>query len=146
MAGDGEEGEALHAQVARLHLDDSIQFLGHTPARQAFSCGRLLVVPSRADSLPYVVIEAGGAGIPMVASNVGGIPEILGPEGNLVPPENPTRLADAITDVMAHPVRAKDGAAKLRERIRQVFSQDAMVEGVLAGYRAAIDAKFKHPH
>jgi glycosyltransferase involved in cell wall biosynthesis len=145
VAGDGEEAEALHAQVARLKLGDSIRFLGHTPARKAFGFGRLLVVPSRADSLPYVVIEAGGAGIPIVASNVGGIPEILGPEGNLVPPENPKRLADAIVDVLGHPVRAKDAAARLRQRIREVFSQDAMVEGVLAGYSAAIGAKFKHP-
>ena len=63
-------------------LTDSVRFLGHTPARQAFAHGRLLVVPSRADSLPYVVIEAGGAGIPIIASGVGGIPEILGPDGD----------------------------------------------------------------
>ena len=92
IAGDGEEGQALRDQVARLGLTDSVRFLGHTPARQAFAHGRLLVVPSRADSLPYVVIEAGGAGIPMIASGVGGIPEILGPDGNLVPPEDPARL------------------------------------------------------
>ena len=144
IAGDGEEAEALHAQVARLKLDESIRFLGHTPARKAFAFGRLLVVPSRADSLPYVVIEAGGAGIPIVASNVGGIPEILGPEGTMVPPENPKRLAEAIAEVLSHPVRAKDAAARLRDRIREVFSQDAMVEGVLAGYGAAIGAKSKH--
>ena len=80
IAGDGEEGPALRSQVARLGLTDSVRFLGHVPARQAFALGRLLVVPSRADSLPYVVIEAGGAGIPMIASEVGGIPEIFGPD------------------------------------------------------------------
>ena len=89
MAGDGEEGEKLRELVTRLGLDASVRFLGHTPARQAFVHGRQMVVPSRADSLPYAVIEAGGAGIPMIASGVGGIPEILGPEGNMVPPENP---------------------------------------------------------
>ena len=142
IAGDGEESDNLRAQVARLQLADSIRFLGHTPARQAFAFGRLLVVPSRADSLPYVVIEAGGAGIPMIASDVGGIPEILGPEGNLVPPENPQRLAEAIAEDVSHPVRAKDRAARLRERVREVFSQDAMVEGVLNGYGAALHTKF----
>src|SRR4029079_11435973 len=126
---DGEEGDNLRAQVARLKLEESIRFLGHTPARKAFAFGHLLVVPSRADSLPYVVIEAGGAGIPIIASNVGGIPEILGPEGNLVPPENPKVLADKIADVMGHPAEAKERAARLRERVRDVFSQDAMVEG-----------------
>src|SRR4029078_6004719 len=92
IAGDGEEGPALREQVTRLGLTDSVRFLGHTPAREAFAYGRLLVMPSRADSLPYVAIEAGGAGIPIVASGVGGIPEILGPDGNLVPPKNPGRL------------------------------------------------------
>jgi glycosyltransferase involved in cell wall biosynthesis len=105
-----------------------------------------LVVPSRADSLPYVVIEAGGAGIPMIASNVGGIPEILGPDGNLVPPENPTRLAQAIAAALDDPARARAEAEQLRERIRALFSQDAMVEGILGGYRAAIAAKFKQSH
>jgi glycosyltransferase involved in cell wall biosynthesis len=58
IAGDGEESQALRDQVTRLGLTDAVRFIGHTPARQAFAQGRLLVVPSRADSLPYVVIEA----------------------------------------------------------------------------------------
>jgi len=143
VAGDGEEGPALHEQVAQLGLSDSVRFLGHTPARQAFAFGRQLVVPSRADSLPYVVIEAGGAGIPIIASNVGGIPEILGPDGNLIPPQDPERLADAIAAALDDPAKARAGAERLRERIRTMFSQDAMVEGVLAGYAQAIASKFK---
>jgi glycosyltransferase involved in cell wall biosynthesis len=141
MAGDGEEGQALREQVARLGLEVSIRFLGHTPARQAFPHGRQMIVPSRADSLPYAVIEAGGAGIPIIASGIGGIPEILGPEGNMVPPENPGRLAAAITAALDDPAKARAGADKLRERIGRLFSQDAMVEGVLAGYGDAIRAK-----
>jgi len=150
VAGDGEEGAALREQVAQLGLQDSVRFLGHTPARQAFAHGRLMVVPSRADSLPYAVIEAGGAGIPIVASGVGGIPEILGPDGNMVPPENPARLAQAIAAALDDPAKARAGAEKLRERVRKLFSQDAMVEGVLAGYGEAMlakfPAKFKHSH
>jgi glycosyltransferase involved in cell wall biosynthesis len=141
MAGDGEEGPALREQIARLGLETSIRFLGHTPARQAFPNGRQMIVPSRADSLPYAVIEAGGAGIPIIASGVGGIPEILGPEGNMVPPENPSRLAAAITVALDDPAKARASADKLRERIGKLFSQDAMVEGVLAGYGDAIRAK-----
>jgi len=146
IAGDGEEGEALRDQVTRLGLTDSVRFLGHVPARQAFSFGRLLVVPSRADSLPYVVIEAGGAGIPTIASGVGGIPEIFGPDAELVPPENPSRLAQAITAALDDPERVRADAQRLRERVRKLFSQDAMVEGVLAGYGAAISAKFMKSH
>lgn len=136
----------LRERVARLGLADSVQFLGHTPARQAFAHGRLLAVPSRADSLPYVVIEAGGAGIPIVASNVGGIPEILGPEGKLVPPQDPASLAKAIAAAFDDPAGARAGADRLQQRVRSMFSQDSMVEGVLAGYRGAIRAKFSHTH
>jgi glycosyltransferase involved in cell wall biosynthesis len=146
VAGDGEEGPALREQVARLGLADSVRFLGHTPAREAFAHGRLLAMPSRADSLPYVAIEAGGAGIPIVASGVGGIPEILGPDGVMVPPEHPERLAAAIAGVLDDPARAKAAAARLRERIGALFSADAMVEGVLAGYAEAIGAKFMQSH
>ena len=146
IAGDGEEGPALRAQVARLSLGDSVRFLGHTPARQAFACGRLLVVPSRADSLPYVVIEAGGAGIPIIASRVGGIPEILGPDGNMVPPEDPARLAAAIAAALDDPAAAHAAAYRVSQRIREQFSLDAMVGGVLAAYGEAIRAKFMHSH
>jgi glycosyltransferase involved in cell wall biosynthesis len=141
MAGDGEEGDKLRELVTKLGLTASVRFLGHTPARQAFVHGRQMVVPSRADSLPYAVIEASGAGIPIIASGVGGIPEILGPEGNMVPPENSGRLAAAIAAALDDPAKARAGADKLRERIGQLFSQDAMVEGVLAGYGEAIRAK-----
>jgi glycosyltransferase involved in cell wall biosynthesis len=146
VAGDGEEAPALREQVARLGLGDSVRFLGHTPARQAFAHGRLLVVPSRADSLPYVVIEAGGAGIPIIASRVGGIPEILGPEGNMVPPQDSARLARAIAAALDDPAGMRLNADRLRERVRTMFSQDAMVAGVLAGYGEAIKAKFMHSH
>src|SRR5690606_33099426 len=77
LAGDGEETEALKAQVQRLSLGESVRFIGHVKARHGFSKGRLLIVPSRGDSMPYVVIEAAAAGVPMIAANVGGIPEIF---------------------------------------------------------------------
>jgi glycosyltransferase involved in cell wall biosynthesis len=146
IAGDGEEGAALRGQVSRLGLTEHVRFLGHTPSRQAFAKGRLLIVPSRADSLPYVVIEAGGAGIPMVASGVGGIPEILGQNGVLVPPQDPAKLAQAITVALDDPSGARAAAARLHDRIRTLFSQDAMVQGVLTGYRDAIANKSKQSH
>ena len=78
LAGDGEESASLKAQVEKLGLGEAVRFIGHVKARYGFSKGSLLVVPSRGDSMPYVVIEAAAAGIPMVAANVGGIPEIFG--------------------------------------------------------------------
>jgi glycosyltransferase involved in cell wall biosynthesis len=138
LAGDGEEMAALKAQVERLGLTQSVRFIGHVKARYGFSKGRLLVVPSRGDSMPYVVIEAGAAGIPMIAANVGGIPEIFGTHNDaLFAPNIPAAIADAIEIAMEDPEAAAERARALRERIFLHFSQKAMVEGVLEGYHDA---------
>jgi glycosyltransferase involved in cell wall biosynthesis len=138
LGGDGEEIEALKAQIQRLGLTKAVGFIGHVKARYGFSKGNLLVVPSRGDSMPYVVIEAGAAGIPMVAANVGGIPEIFGSHTEaLFAPNNAGAMADAIKAALDDPADAQARAKSLRERIFLHFSQKAMVEGVLAGYRDA---------
>ena len=138
LAGDGEESEHLKAQVQRLGLGEAVRFIGHVKARYGFSKGSLLVVPSRGDSMPYVVIEAAAAGIPMVAANVGGIPEIFGSHtGALFARNNAAAIADAIEIARGDPAAALERARSLRERIFLHFSQKAMVEGVLAGYREA---------
>ncbi|MGY3615611.1 glycosyltransferase involved in cell wall biosynthesis [Bradyrhizobium sp. USDA 10063] len=138
LAGDGEESEKLKAQVKKLALGDAARFIGHVKARYGFSKGKLLVVPSRGDSMPYVVIEAAAAGIPMVAANVGGIPEIFGPHTDaLFAPSNAAAMAEAISRAIDDPAATLARAQALRERISAHFSQQAMVEGVLAGYRDA---------
>jgi glycosyltransferase involved in cell wall biosynthesis len=138
LGGDGEEMDALKAQVQKLGLAEAVRFIGHVKARDGFSKGGLLVVPSRGDSMPYVVIEAAAAGIPMVAAKVGGIPEIFGPHTEaLFAPSNVDAMADAIKAALADPAAAQDRAKLLRERVLLLFSQKAMVEGVLAGYRDA---------
>ncbi len=138
LGGDGEETASLKAQVERLGLKDAIRFIGHVKARYGFSKGRLLVVPSRGDSMPYVVIEAGAAGVPMIASRIGGIPEIFGADSPaLFAPSNPEAMADAIGAAMENPEVTAQRAVALRERIQAHFSQQAMVDGVLAGYSDA---------
>ncbi len=138
LAGDGEELEALKAQIARLGLTEVVRFIGHVKARYGFSKGRVLVVPSRGDSMPYVVIEAAAAGIPMVAANVGGIPEIFGEHTEaLFAPNIVGAMADAIETALDDPEGALERARRLRERIFLHFSQKAMVEGIMAGYRDA---------
>jgi glycosyltransferase involved in cell wall biosynthesis len=138
LAGDGEEIEALKAQIQKLGLNEAVRFIGHVKARYGFSKGTLLVVPSRGDSMPYVVIEAAAAGIPMVAANVGGIPEIFGSHTDaLFAPNIVSAVADAIEIALEDPAAALVRAKSLRERIFLHFSQKAMVEGVLAGYHDA---------
>jgi glycosyltransferase involved in cell wall biosynthesis len=138
LAGDGEEFAGLKTQVQRLGLTEAARFIGHVKPRYGFSKGKLLVVPSRGDSMPYVVIEAGAAGTPMVAANVGGIPEIFGSHTEaLFAPNMADAMADAIETALEDPAATLLRAKSLRERIFLHFSQKAMVEGVLAAYRDA---------
>ncbi|MGY4289539.1 glycosyltransferase involved in cell wall biosynthesis [Bradyrhizobium sp. LM2.7] len=138
LGGDGEETASLKAQVERLGLGRAIRFIGHVKTRYGFSKGRLLVVPSRGDSMPYVVIEAGAAGIPMSAAYVGGIPEIFGAESPaLFAASNAEAMAEAIAAALDNPQATIQRAVSLRQRISAHFSQQAMVDGVLAGYRDA---------
>jgi glycosyltransferase involved in cell wall biosynthesis len=138
LGGDGEETAALKTQVQKLGLSDAIRFIGHVKARFGFARGRLLVVPSRGDSMPYVVIEAGAAGVPMIAARVGGIPEIFGADSPaLFAPSNADAMAEAIAAAVDDAPSTAARAASLRARISAHFSQQAMVDGVLAGYRDA---------
>jgi glycosyltransferase involved in cell wall biosynthesis len=108
------------------------------PVREAFKRGRILVVPSRAESLPYIVLEAAAAAMPLVATNVGGIPEIVaGTETTLIEPDNVAALASAISHALADPAAATNKARHLRETIGGRFSVAAMAESVLDFYAKA---------
>src|SRR5258708_5857917 len=88
----GQADDLLRYQgLARsLGIADRVAFHRPKPTREAFAMARAIVVPSRAESMPYVVLEAIAAGLPIVATRVGGIPEIFGPRADeLVPPGDP---------------------------------------------------------
>jgi glycosyltransferase involved in cell wall biosynthesis len=139
IAGDGRDRRALEARVARLGLAGAVRFVGAMPARSAFALGRLLVVCSRAESLPYIVIEGAAAGMPMLAARVGGIPEIYGPyAGALVNPGDPAALAQAIAHALANPVATAAAAQRLQSWVRASFSADIMTRSVLAAYGEAL--------
>jgi glycosyltransferase involved in cell wall biosynthesis len=141
LVGAGPDRDVLQAQVERLGLTDLIGFVGPLPAAQALTLGRIMVVPSRAESLPYVVLEAAAGGVPLVTTNVGGISEIYGPQsGALIPSDNVSALAQALVQTLDRPEAAADFARTLRERVATYFSIDAMVDGVLDGYRAALES------
>jgi glycosyltransferase involved in cell wall biosynthesis len=144
LVGDGPDREQLQAQIARLGLSQSIMFAGAMPARQALALGRIMVVPSRAESLPYVVLETAAAGKPLITTKVGGIPEIYGPlTDSLSPAENSGALAEAIGQAINQPEAAANLAKALRERVAASFSVDTMVDGVLAAYAEGLDGLAK---
>jgi glycosyltransferase involved in cell wall biosynthesis len=107
------------------------------PARDAFALARVVVIPSRAESMPYIVLEAVAAAVPLITTNVGGIPEIFGREsGRLVPPGDPGMLAAAMEEIMEAPAGAANAALALRADIKSHFSVEAMATAVVAVYRS----------
>ncbi|MES0071533.1 glycosyltransferase [Mesorhizobium sp. M0058] len=138
MVGDGDDLPRYHAQVKRLGLGKQVRFLPPMPAREAFSLADLVVVPSRAEAMPYIVLETLAAGRPMIATAVGGIPEIFG-EGSpaLIRPD-PRQLGDkmgeALRDLDAYR-RAMPDTASLRAR----FGADVMAAEIEKAYFAALN-------
>ncbi len=139
IVGDGADRGAFEAAVAAHQLGAAVRFAGAKPARTAFALGRVLVVPSRAESLPYIVLEAGAAGLPIIATDVGGIPEIFGPDaGDLIPPGDPAALANAVAAALQDRDARHSASLRLQSRLRASFSVDAMTDAVIDGYREAL--------
>jgi glycosyltransferase involved in cell wall biosynthesis len=136
IVGEGPDAEAFGALARKHGVVDLIEFLGPLPSRKALGQGRIVIVPSLAESLPYIVLEAAAAGIPVIATAVGGIPEILGPQAfRLVPPGDAIALAEAIASELADPDASRAHALTLRERVRRHFSISTMVDEIVAAYR-----------
>jgi glycosyltransferase involved in cell wall biosynthesis len=139
IAGEGPDDAKLKVQAIRLGIADQIRFIGHCPARKAFGMGRILVIPSRAESLPYVVLEAAAAGLPIIGTDVGGMSEIFGAQaGRLIPADDIRALVGAITAAIDDPAQMQSAAQALKTRVRSEFSLSAMVECNLAAYREAL--------
>jgi len=140
LVGSGPDRDALVAQVERLGLSANIRFEPAMPGYKALTLGRIMVVPSRAESLPYVVLETAAGGKPLITTRVGGIPEIYGSMSDrLVPSEDTPALAGAIAGALDNPAATAEIARLLREQVAASFSVETMVDGVLAGYQAALE-------
>lgn len=126
IAGDGEHRAALESKAAELRLESQVRFLGRCDAarvRGLLKGAAALVVPSTYEGMPLVVLEAMEAGVPVVASRVSGIPEVVedGRTGWLVPPEDPRALAAALTEVLGRPDEARRRAEEGRRRVDERF-------------------------
>jgi glycosyltransferase involved in cell wall biosynthesis len=141
IVGSGEAKPRCEALVREHALSGSVVFLPPMPAREAFALGRVMVVPSRAESMPYIVLETVAAGLPLVATKVGGIPEILGEAAaGLVPPGDATALAAAMRNLRDNLPEALRRAAALRARIQPAFSVAAMASAISAVYDEVLPA------
>ncbi|MEZ5924953.1 MAG: glycosyltransferase [Hyphomicrobiaceae bacterium] len=135
IVGAGPDADDFKRQAETLGLGGRVRFPGALPARQAFALGRCVVVPSRAESFPYIVLEAAAAGRPIIATAVGGIPEIFGTTAHrLIPPGDNRSLRDRIETVVTDPARSRDEAAVLRASVRERFTVEGMAAGILDFY------------
>ena len=108
------------------------------PAREAFAMARTVVVPSRAEAMPYIVIEALAAQKPVVASRVGGIPEILGTDSEaLAIPGDAQDLSQVMAAAAVDPGWQRRVMPK-PETFRSVFSSSVMADSMLDLYRSVL--------
>lgn len=137
LVGPGDERATYELMAQELGLGDAVRFHGPVPAREAFAMARTVVLPSRAESLPYIVLEAIAAGMPVVTTRVGGIPEIFaGREQELVAPGEATALASAMQEKLDDPAAAKRVAAEHLAAIVNEFSLARMSADIIALYAA----------
>lgn len=120
-----------------------IAFLPPMPARKAFSLARTVVLPSRAESLPYIVLEVAAAGIPLIATRVGGIPEIFaGETERLVEPGDAGVLARAMRGALTAPERLLTEAMARQAQVKQKFSLAVTARRIEEIYRNALEARY----
>lgn len=137
LIGDGEDRQALERCVAEHHLRDFVHFTGFIDnARAYLHAFDILVLPSHKEGMPYGLLEAGHAGLFVIASNVGGIPEIITDHKNglLIHPHTPPSLTSAFAFYETHPNEVDSYKNALRAHIRTHFNQKDMVAATSALY------------
>ncbi|WP_296708683.1 glycosyltransferase [Rhodoblastus sp.] len=140
VVGSGCESGKLAALVEQLGLNAHVGFYGVLPARDAFALGRIVVAPSRAESLPYIVMEAIAADKTVIATDVGGVGEIFGPlREKLVPRDQPETLARAMLAALGQDeAEAAAERAILSRHVASHFSVEVMADCILAAYELAL--------
>jgi glycosyltransferase involved in cell wall biosynthesis len=135
IVGSGPDEAKFKNLSLSLGLDGRVRFMGALPIRDAFALGRIMVVPSRAESFPYVVLEAAAAGLPLIATDVGGIPEITaGTDTRLIAPGHAGELAAALVAVLDAPGLAAARAERLKTAVADRFTVAAMTDAILNFY------------
>jgi glycosyltransferase involved in cell wall biosynthesis len=144
VVGDGPQRGALCRLATDLLGHERIRFLGARPDGPRLLAGfDVLVVPSRHEGTPLVVLEAFASGVPIVATRTGGIPEQIrdGVDGLLVAPGDAESLADAVIDVLVHRKEAQRRAQTAAREVTDRFSPSRMVNDVEEVYRLVLARK-----
>ena len=152
VVGDGPRSARLEAEARRIGVDAFVHFAGHVgeqALREAYRTSDLFVLPAVVDGkgdtegLGVVLLEALEFGLPLIASDVGGIPDIVvhGETGLLVPPCHAGALADAILRVIEDPAAARDRVERGRAHMREHFGLPGVVDRLLGCYGAALSRR-----
>lgn len=141
MVGDGDDKPRYKARLDAIGMGERVRMRDAMPARDAFALARTVVIPSRAESMPYIVLEAIAAGKPVISTHVGGIPEILGPGfAGFVPPGDSEALAGAMAHAISDP-QWLPGAMPEMETFRQNFSAQTMANRMASLYQEHVTVK-----
>ena len=139
LVGNGPDLEAYKERAAQLGDGVTTRFFDSMPVSDAFPLGKTLVVPSRAESLPYIVLEALAAQRPLIATHVGGIPEIYAEYSEaLVNGDDLGSLTDTMAGVLAGNVHLPD-IKMMAERVKSNFSAKIMADDVMESYLATLN-------
>ena len=135
LFGTGPDEARLHGLAATLGLAGRLEAPGHLPAAQALARLRVFVLSSHMENAPMALLEAMAAGIPAVATEVGGVPEIVSNgTAQLVPPGDDAALAGAIARLLDDPDLARRQAEEARRLVRERFGAGDNADATLALY------------
>ena len=140
IVGDGPVRPAVEAAIRRHGVADRVRITGFRPHRDIPAVLRhadVFCLPSRYEELGSALLEAMQAGLPIVASDTGGIPEALGSAGRLVPPGDPAAIARAVDRLLADRAEATRLARLARERAHR-FNWDRLARRVVGVYHVAL--------
>lgn len=140
LVGEGPDREEIHAMVRERDLQTNVTIRPPMPARAAFELARCVVMPSRAEAMPYIVLEALAAGKPLIATNVGGIPEIYGTDRDVLIEAD----VDPLTARMRQGFEELDALRKRmpnHETLRERFGLETMAANMLDAYHEALAKK-----
>lgn len=137
IVGEGEERTHLEALATKLELNEVVFFAGYKEdASRLLSAFDIFLLPSITEAFPYVILEAGNAGLPVVATSVGGIPEVIDDmnSGILIQSKNPGEITRALSHLIEKPERRKEFGDAIKAEISGKFHIDAMVKETLSIY------------
>lgn len=136
IVGEGPDEDRYRDMVKRLDLDGAVTFHGALPAREAFRMARTVVVPSRAEAMPYIILETIAAQKPLIATRVGGIPEIFGRFANrLIEPGHIGKLTLSMERALTAPDKMEAEAQALRSCLAETFSTELMSDRITTLYQ-----------